>query len=359
MNGAERAAAARTAGATVDHLNDTVAEVSSAVRRHVRRGLRFLGPFGTPVMDVVDQHHDVVHGAVGAGAKLLSEAAAEALRVTGKDREPVAQTPKGRTLLAGLNAAFGDRLPPEFAGAMQLTVAPDATHHSTVAVLVHGLGGHDQQWGHDYLSTLRGADITPVVAHYATGRSITDNAADFDAAMDELIAAWPCDVTRIILVGHSMGGLITGAAVAAGSPWSARVSDLVTLGSPFAGAPLERFARTTLRLGAQMSDVARPIIAIGDRRSVGIKDLGDGIDLTIPDHVRHHTVVASLGPQPNHPTSLILGDGIVPQDSARGHRVTGGTRTVIEVNAAGHLQLLDDPRVTTLLEHVVALDPPA
>ncbi len=370
MNGAERAAIARVTGAAVGQINSTVADVGFAVRGKVRRRLRPLSPVATRTLDIVDLHHDIVHTTVGVSAQLLGECSAQALRRTGTDAGSIADSPKARPVLAGLNAAFGDQLPVELAGEMRLSVAPDVAIHPSIAVFVHGLGGHDQQWGQDYAEALAALGLTSVVAHYPTGRSIADNAAAFDRTMIELVGSWPVAVERVVLVGHSMGGLVAATALAAApqedganspegqSPshgWREHVSDLVTLGSPFSGAPLERFARSALRLG-QLSDVARPIIALGDQRSVGIKDLGDGVRLSMPERVRHHAVVASLGSHPQHPASLLLGDGIIPQRSARGHGALTGTRTIIEVNETGHLHLLDHPNVTDLLRVVGAQD---
>ena len=69
-----------------------------------------------------------------------------------------------------------------------------------------------------------------------------------------------------------MGGLVISEALhqSPSAPWVPLVSDVVTLGSPFLGAPLERAARTALGLAGRSSVVA-PIVRLGDHRSVGIR----------------------------------------------------------------------------------------
>ena len=66
--------------------------------------------------------------------------------------------------------------------------------------------------------------------------------------------AWPVEVERIALVGHSMGGLIMRAAGAVATevepPWTELVSDVVTLGTPHLGAPIARGRRRTAAAGS-------------------------------------------------------------------------------------------------------------
>ena len=49
---------------------------------------------------------------------------------------------------------------------------------------------------------------TPVYARYNTGRHISDNGRALAAALEALVEGWPVAVEELVLVGHSMGGLV-------------------------------------------------------------------------------------------------------------------------------------------------------
>jgi pimeloyl-ACP methyl ester carboxylesterase len=175
-----------------------------------------------------------------------------------------------------------------------------------------------------------------------------------------VVADWSgAPLRRIVLIGHSMGGLVATRALqlaADDSTWTALVTDVVTLGSPLAGAPLERFSDSTLNAVIKASEAAAPIAELGHYRAVGIKDLGDGVRDPLPEHVRHLAVVAAVGSTPSAPTSRIIGDGIVPTESARGRHHEHPQVTVVELVRAHHLSLLNHPGVTELLTELVARD---
>ena len=102
-------------------------------------------------------------------------------------------------------------------------------------------------------------------------------AATSPRALDALVAAWPVPVTEIALVGHSMGGLVARSACHYGADgdWVRAVRDVVMLGAPHHGAPLElaaNAATAALSLLPETRALARPLRA----RSVGVKDLGYG-----------------------------------------------------------------------------------
>ena len=200
-------------------------------------------------------------------------------------------------MLAALGAAFGDQLvadprvrpltvPMTFrAGGVATDLAPALAEelstsagtpidqYSTVVVFVHGLAHHESSWGRSYLDVAREADTTPLTVRYTTGQSIADSGAELAELLDRLVAGWPVPVTRIVLVGHSMGGLVIRAGLAVGGSWHALVSDVVTIGTPHAGSPVERFAARGLAVASTFA-VAAPIVALGDERSLGIKELG-------------------------------------------------------------------------------------
>lgn len=352
MNGPERAAAAKSAAAATARVNETVSQVSETVRGRIRLGLRPLGRYGETSMDVIDAHHRLVHGLVDAGTRVAGHVTADQLhRRTPEDAASVHDDDDKVATVAGLRAAFGDTLPEPLNPPIRVTADTDDAG-TAVAVFVHGLGGHEQQWGESYLTTMSQAGFSCVQIRYSTGWPLAVNAAELAEALDDYLTTRGHATDRLVLVGHSMGGLVITEALATetGRRLAPMVSDVITLGTPFFGAPLERFARSTLALGSR-SQIAAPILALGDHRSAGIKDLGDGIRTPLPDHVQHLCVVACLGPTPRSAKSRLLGDGMVSVASAHGPHHP--RRTVRVLPETGHNSLLDHPGVRELLESQV------
>lgn len=353
MDAQERRAVARQAAEALSGLSTTVEDVSKVVRRQVRAGLGPLGGF----MDVVDAHHAAVHTSIRLIAKGAGPVVGEALYYTAKPTTPLAEKSGWAPYGAALAAAFGDRLDPALAPGMTLRrdsdiISPrDLPATDTLMVFIHGLGGTEQQWSPAFL------ELAPhALIRYNTGRSISANGADLAALLDEIVAA--TGVQRLILVGHSMGGLVARSAIHHGGDWLGSLSDLVTLGTPHAGAPLERFAARALAMGARL-ETAEPILRLGHLRSQGVKDLRFGsmtpddwqdevdrefIDNTViidlPNHAQHHAVVAHVHP--------VIGDGIVPRSSAE---YEGAHITVLQIH---HMALLRDERVREVLSQVLA-----
>lgn len=100
---------------------------------------------------------------------------------------------------------------------------------------------------------------TPVYLRYDTGLRISDNGRALDRQRGDLIDAWPVPIEDLVIVGHSMGGLVARSALhqaGSGAPDARRrtrlACDTVTLGTPHQGAPLgrgvHRLASTLARL---------------------------------------------------------------------------------------------------------------
>lgn len=249
----------------------------------------------------------------------------------------------GRVLHSAVNGLVGERLRDEHPHlALDMTVRvggravpcepaylseafPRAT--GRVVLFVHGLGEHEGHWdtdryrlGGSYGSRLEAAaGWTPVYLRVNTGLSVSENGVALTALVQRLVEAWPVDVTRIALVGHSMGGLIVraGCAVATGAeaPWTERVSDVVTLGTPHLGADLARGAGS----GSRLLGLAPELAGFGrilDHRSPGIRDLERGLPELPPlPHVRYRLVSAALGSE-RSPLGWLLGDLLVRRGSA-------------------------------------------
>ncbi len=367
MDGRERAAAARSTAAAVSRVSDAVEGVSAVIRRRVRTGLSIFGPAAAP-MGAVDATHAFVHGTIRVAAPLAGTAVGYALeRTAPPDAPSFVGDDSSAGAASALAAAFGDQLPDELVPTMSWRIHEGADVGPDMMVFIHGLGGHGGQWGSQYLAVGTASGFTPVTVTYNTGLPITDNAALFHRMMSDLVAGWPGGVRRIVLVAHSMGGLVATAAYdhadGADSPtadrsreqggWTEAVTDVVTLSTPHKGAPLERVSDLALRTIA-LSETAAPVVELGHHRSRGIKDLAEGWHSALPADVRHHAIAAYLGGSPDSPVAVLLGDGLVRPDSAAGRSSQSDSVTVIALGGTNHNALLDHADVRAILERVVA-----
>ena len=232
-------------------------------------------------------------------------------------------------------------------------------------VLVHGLCMNDLQWqrdGHDHGAALaRDHGYTPVYLHYNTGQHIATNGHAFAALLQRLVEAWPVPLRRLVIVGHSMGGLVARSAVQqanqAGLGWPAKASDLVFLGTPHHGAPLERAGHwIDLVLGA--TPYSAPLARLTRVRSAGINDLRQPfpVPFALPAGIRCSAVAATLGPRPGHIKGRLLGDGLVPVASALGQHKTARHTLAFDAERqwiaqdTSHMALLSSPAVYAQLE---------
>jgi pimeloyl-ACP methyl ester carboxylesterase len=150
-------------------------------------------------------------------------------------------------------------------------------------VLVHGLCMNDLQWrreGHDHGAALaRELGLSPLYLHYNSGCHIATNGREFAQLLERLLQAWPVPVEQLVLIGHSMGGLVCRSACAhaaqEGMHWLRQLDAMVFLGTPHHGAPLER-AGSKVDAVLDFSPYTAPFSRLGRIRSAGIQDLRHG-----------------------------------------------------------------------------------
>lgn len=275
---------------------------------------------------------------------------------------PMTMRSNGRALNAD-RAALGDCL-------------PDASAH--VVVMIHGLCMNDLQWsrqGHDHgQALLRDLGLTPVYLRYNSGLHVSSNGRALAQQLENLVEQWPKSIKRLVVVGHSMGGLLARSALhygaEAGHRWPSRLTDLVFLGTPHHGAPLERAGNWVHALLAA-TPYAAPFSRLGKIRSAGITDLRHGnlLDgdwtgrdrfahhsddrqhVPLPGGVRCYALAASIGQQSSDLKEKILGDGFVPLDSALGRHRDPARCLVFRSDrqwtgfGLNHLDLLNDQKV--------------
>ena len=242
-----------------------------------------------------------------------------------------------------------------------------------ILLLVHGLCMNDLQWAGVHGKALaRKRGYTPILLHYNTGLAIANNGRQLSALLEQLVQAWPQPIDSLAIVAHSMGGLVARsschAADYAQTPlrWRSVLQNLVFLGTPHQGAPLEQLGRwVDGTLGAFR--FTRPFARIGKIRSRGIGDLRDGRisgdgqrNQALPAGVVCFAIAASLSSDAGISSASagllqqahdqLLGDGLVPVDSAlASNSLAFALDNTAVVPDCGHLALLDHPAVTAQL----------
>jgi len=238
-----------------------------------------------------------VYGALRGATAALGRAADSAIATRRAPAAPaLSTTPRGAAALGALNGLIGDELEREGSALRQpmslrvrgevvtpereaLAAAfPAATPR--LAVFVHGLMETEFGWhwggGPTYGARLaEDLGFTAVHVRYNTGRHVSENGRSLAELMEALVDAWPVEVDRLALVGHSMGGLVARSACYCadleGAAWVRKVRHVVSLGTPHMGAPLEQAVHVASAALNALPET-RPFGSFLRRRSAGIRD---------------------------------------------------------------------------------------
>jgi len=341
--------------------------------------------------------HDRIAGVVYGGLK-GSVLAAGRVADVGLARRPrvVSNTPRGAAVVAAINGLIGDtlerrqsslhqpmglRVDAEPVGTSRAELAaayPQATER--IAVFLHGLMETEFSWrwgarasGESYGSLLeRELGVTPVYVRYNSGRRISENGRSLAELLEQVVAGWPLPVTAVALIGHSMGGLVarSGAYQAdlERKVWPTLVRQIVSLGTPHVGAPLEQAVHYA-SAGLDLLPETRPFSRLLRRRSGGIRDLRQGslvdddwrdrdpdalraaaiAEVPLLDGATHCFVTATITRSPRHPLGRLIGDYLVLQPSGSGRsrtrRIAFDEEYGHHVGGAHHFALLNHPAV--------------
>jgi pimeloyl-ACP methyl ester carboxylesterase len=214
-----------------------------------------------------------------------------------------------------------------------------------ILVMAHGLCMNDLEWKrrkHDHgVALSRDRGYTAIYLYYNSGRHISINGKEFAEQLETLVQQWPVPIEEMVILGHSMGGMLARSAFHYGSlsahHWPAYLRKMVFLGTPHHGAPLER-GGNWFHVIVDNSTYTAPMSSLGKIRSAGITDLryGNLLDqdwekhdrfahvgdqrssVPLPLKVQCFAIAATTGKQAGDIRDRLLGDGLVPVQSALG-----------------------------------------
>jgi pimeloyl-ACP methyl ester carboxylesterase len=372
-----------------DELRQASGGIGSMQQAIAGRVFRAVGPGAALVRPV----HEAVTRGVFAGLGLGTRAIGLAVGAAAARREGplLSTTPRGAAVLGAITGLRGDVLEEEGSPLAQpmavrvqgepVALEPDALAAAfqsatpRIVVFLHGLMETEFSWGtrETYGTRLeRELGYTPMTVRYNSGLRISRNGRCLSDLMEELVAAWPVEVERIALVGHSMGGLVARSACHCGvedeADWVSRVKQSVSLGTPHLGAPLEQGVHV-LSAGLARLPETRPFANFLRRRSGGIRDLRQGslvdddwrdcdpdalkaaacAEVPLLEGATHCFVSATITRSDRHPVGRLLGDTLVLKPSATGRsrtrRIPFEDEFGMHLGGAHHFALLNHPAV--------------
>jgi pimeloyl-ACP methyl ester carboxylesterase len=346
------------------------------------------GPLGEAPQGLTGGTTGRVYQAVRGGVRLAGRSLDASLGTAAKLLPEAESGPRGDALVAAVNGIYGDYLARtgnplasemslRFQGrpidaakpADSILAASGKSPTGKLLILVHGLCMNDLQWrrqGHDHGHALaEELGCTVLYLRYNSGLHISQNGRAFSALLETLTEQWPCPLDDLTILGHSMGGLVARSAcfhaAVQGHAWPKGLRKLVFLGTPHHGSPLERGGQRLDQV-LDLSPYSAPLSRLGKARSAGIQDLRHGTITTdgpdfvpLPAGVECYAAAATLGSRRSLLAERLVGDGLVPLDSALGRhkdaaRALGFAKSRQWIGyEMGHLELLCRPEVQAQL----------
>lgn len=349
------------AGGGTQRVHETHSGIAERVFRHI--------PASRPVRQVHDGIAGPAYRAVEVAARYAPRVVGSLIAETRTDQGVALDSSRGgRLATSALNGIYGDWLAreiPELACTMSIRHSGGileadggspiqiAGASRKIVVFLHGLCENDDSWfkdstkhhgteGVSYGSLLqRDHGYTSLYVRFNSGLHTSDNGRALSAALENLTGAWPVPVEEIALVGHSMGGLVARSAChygnAADSTWSQYVRQVITLGTPHLGAPLEKGVHVS-KLAFDRLPETQALAKFLDLRSAGVRDLRYGAcvdedwrdvdpneylqdrcqETPFLEHATYYFVAATIAASPESRTGRVLGDLMVQLPSASG-----------------------------------------
>jgi pimeloyl-ACP methyl ester carboxylesterase len=255
--------------------------------------------------------------------------------------------------------------------ALDLKNPQPAAPGSVLCLSIHGLmelesvwdfpAKPDEHYGTHLANRL--GDTSALKLRFNTGRPIYRNGQDLAALLERLVTNWPVPVKRLVLIGHSMGGLLIRSACHYGAAndhrWASLNPDCVYIGSPHDGSWLAVGAHKAAGwLNRVPRDYLKVVGEVIDLRSEGIRNLSRGdvfepgtSDQPLLQGARHYVISGLLAKGEQHPVNVLFGDALVHQSSARGERREGWELAgIANFPGVDHIRLAHHPLVSQQLQ---------
>ncbi len=414
----------------VDRTTELVAEGHESSARSVMRVLGAVQPLAEPARAVDEVRRRSTEGGLGTirafnrAIETVTDAGLDvaefALDRRAEPRRAVLPVPMrsdttrtirwlGDAALGVVNGAIGDRLHDrdnglelgmsmrhgdvylELDGEAIALPIPDA--RAKVAVFVHGLATTEWCWSLESeayhgdpaasFGSLLAADLdyTPIFVRYNSGRHVSENGRLLAEQLQRLVERYPVEVEEIVLIGHSMGGLVIRSACHygqdEGASWVDEVRHVFCLGTPHRGADLARLGHVAAVL---LDAIDHPGTRIPGRllkgRSAGIRDLRQGLlvdedwlgrdpdalreeaarEIPLLGDVTYHFISATVTEEREHPLGRLVGDLLVRTTSAEGPHLRTRSFPIATSHYGGvlHHQLQNHPAVYRLIREACA-----
>jgi pimeloyl-ACP methyl ester carboxylesterase len=260
-------------------------------------------------------------------------------------------------------------------------------------VFLHGLMGDEMIWQSGPTTTPRygpllqqEADVRCLYVRYNSGLHISENGQLLNSLLTELLEVHTDAISDLVLIGHSMGGLVIRSAGYYGAhknqapaPWVDRLRSVFLLGVPNDGSFLEQNSHLTSVLLRKINVAPTRFLSKAmDQRSNGIKDLRHAWlvdqdwqsphanDIFAPrtivpplPGVHYHVLVGSLLKTLGSALDHYFGDGLVGGGSAIGRTFSDPALppdTLVTIRAfaqQSHIGLLSNPEVYQYLREQV------
>ncbi|WP_411893318.1 esterase/lipase family protein [Winogradskyella sp. A2] len=353
----------------------------------------------TPIQHLITNIAGITYKNIRWSTKLIGGSLDKALGELGTVLGEIKTTIEKEAIRSALNGIVGDYLE-ENENPLKITMqfrylskAITLNHKSLNAIyptingkillMVHGACMNDLQWTrkeHNHGEALaKELGKTPVYLHYNSGRHISTNGKELNELLENLVQTWPVPIQELVIVSHSMGGLVSRSAIHYGiqgkNTWTKYLKKVVFLGTPHHGAPLERTGNY-LDVILESIPYAKPFARLGKVRSAGITDLRHGnlIDedwqdkdrfqlqkdprqhIPLPKQIECYSIAAVIGKATEPISHKIVGDSLVDIKSALGqHRNPSKKLEFKKKNTwiayeSKHLDLLNNPKVYTKIK---------
>ena len=374
---------------------EAVISVTDIVESVHHRINRVAGVKGHPAQERTSGITGVVYKGVRGITALVGNTLNIPLKVIGHTLAEYPNTPALKAMRSALNGVLGDYLHTQnnpLAIEMHLSAnnqklcqqllteaIQDAIKNNDgkLLIMVHGLCMNDHQWSHkehDHGEALaKELGHTPLYLNYNTGQHISVNGQHFAELLESVVTQAQAPI-RISLLTHSMGGLVSRSAhqhaQSEQHQWPDSVDNMVFLGTPHHGAPLEK-AGNWLDFLLASHPYSTPFAKLIKVRSSGITDLRHGNiseqdwqqrgrfdfvadnrqPVPLPEDIECYAVAGSVGKEFRERHLPFIGDGLVEIDSALGrhnhkpHTLQFKPQNQLHVKDVDHLHLLSDQQV--------------